>query len=282
MEQNKKNEAAKEMSRVAGIIGAEQQEVNLLHERMEGAEVITFAGIDFWHGKLAGVPAVVARCGIGKVNAAICTQMMIDRFDVSRIINTGVAGGTEKGLDIFDVIACTETATHDLDITKFGYQMGQLPGWESPFFKSDAKMRATALKVFGGFGIDFYYNLEEEAANSPSTDSKGNSISRGFFSLLPRLPIMKEGRVVSGDAFICDDAVRSRIISMFSPSCVEMEGSAVGQTASANGVPFLILRSISDMAGKGASNSYENYSEIASRISAAVVFGMMERAEEWL
>ena len=276
------NEAGMAKRCAVGIIGAEQQEVNLLHERMEDAEFVAFAGIDFWCGKLSGVAVVVARCGIGLVNASMCTQIMIDRFGVSRIINSGVAGCTDEDLDIFDMIACTDTATHDLDITKFGFEMGQLPGWESPFFHADAKMRATALKVFSEFDKDFYRALEEEADKAPSPDSKGNSINLGFFTLLSRLPVMKEGRVVSGDSFICDDGVRNRIISTFSPSCVEMEGSAVGQTASANGIPFLILRSISDMAGKGASNSYENYSEIASRISAAVVFGMMERSSEWL
>lgn len=265
-----------------GIIGAEQQEVNFLHERLEGAEVFSAAGVDFWRGALLGVPAVVARSGIGKVNAAICAQVMADRFGVSRIINTGSAGGTAPGLDIFDMVASEDAGYHDLDLTKFGFAAGQLPEMESPFFKADERMRRCAMQVFEGFDIAFYGELEEQAAAAPSPDSKGNPISRGFFSLLPRLPKMQEGRIVSGDAFISDDAARGRIVLAFSPACVEMEGAAVAQAASANGIPFLVLRSISDMAGSGANLSYENFSEIASRISAAVVFGMMERAGEWL
>ncbi len=283
MEQNlSPGERGKNSQCMVGVLGAEQQEVNLLREKLVGAEVFSIIGVDFWSGTLADIPVVIACSGIGKVNAALCVQVMVDHFNVARVINTGTAGATEPEIDVFDMIACTDTASHDLDLTKFGFDPGQLPGMETAFFYADEKMRHTAMKVFSDFNLSFYSNLEEEAARAPSQDSAGNPINRGFFSLLPRLPIMKEGRIVSGDAFICEESVRSNIIERFSPSCVEMEGSAVGQASTANGIPFLILRSITDMAGKGASLSYENFSELASRISASVVVGMMELSAEWL
>ncbi len=273
MEQNEKNGAAKGegLPRVAGIIGAEQQEVDLLCEKLEGAQEASIAGIDFHCGTLFGVSVVIARCGIGKVNAALCVQIMADRFGASRIINTGSAGGTAEGLSVLDMVACTDAVQHDMDVTGAGYTAGQIPGVPVFSFAADEKMRRAALQVFAGFDRAFYERLEAEDAQSA-----------GVFSRLKRLPLIKEGRVASGDTFVSDDGLRSRIIAAFSPACVEMEGAAVAQAAWANGIPFLVLRSISDMAGSGAHLSYEDFSRLASRISAAVVLGMMEKAEEWL
>ena len=273
MEQNEKNDAAKGegLPRVAGIIGAEQQEVDLLCERLEGAQKAAIAGIDFHSGTLCGESAVIARCGIGKVNAGLCVQIMADRFGATRIINTGSAGGTAEGLSVLDMVACTDAVQHDMDVTGLGYAAGQVPGVPVFSFAADAKMRAAALQVFAGFDRAFYERLEAEDAQEASV-----------FSKLARLPIIKEGRVTSGDTFVCDDSLRGRIIATFAPACVEMEGAAVAQAAWANGIPFLVLRSISDMAGSGAHLSYEDFSRLASRISAAVVLGMMEKAGEWL
>ena len=272
MEQEKKTEAAGDGARrVAGIIGAEQQEVDLLCERLEGAEKAVIAGIDFHFGTLRGAPAVIARCGIGKVNAGLCAQIMADRFGVSRIVNTGSGGGTAEGLNVLDMVACTDAVQHDMDVTGLGYPAGQIPGSPVLAFAADEKMRRVALSVFSGFDRAFYESLEEEDARTS-----------GVFSRLKRLPIIKEGRVASGDTFVCDDSLRGRIVSVFSPACVEMEGAAVAQAAFANGIPFLILRSISDMAGSDAHLSYEDFSRLASRISSSVVLGMMEKAEQWL
>ena len=252
-----------------GIIGAVQQEVDILCESLENAQTVSTAGIDFYVGTLSGVPVVVARCGVGKVFSALCAQAMIDRFGVSRIINTGAAGGTEEGLRVLDMVACTDAVHHDMDVTAFGYPMGQVPGVEGISFAADERMRLAAIKAFEGFDMDFYQSIADGG-------------DREVFASLERLPIIKEGRVASGDVFVANDALRSRIAGEFAASCVEMEGAAIAQVACANGVPFLILRSVSDLAGEDAGISYEDFSRLAARISSAVVRAMMDAASEWL
>ncbi len=261
----------KSLQGVVGIIGAVQQEVDLLCESLENAETLSVAGIEFHCGILSGVPIVVARCGVGKVFSALCAQIMIDRFGVSRIINTGAAGGTEAGLRVLDMVACTDAVHHDMDVTAFGYPMGQVPGTESLSFAADERMRLASIKTFEGFDLNFYQGIDTSSGD-------GHEI----FAQLERLPIIKEGRVASGDVFVADDALRSRIVNEFQASCVEMEGAAIAQVAHANGIPFLILRSISDLAGEDAGISYEDFSRLAARISSAVVLGMMECSSEWL
>ena len=229
-----------------GVIGAEKQEVELLFAALEDSlipvNVVKRAGLEFHEGVLENCPVVIVCCGIGKVNAAICTQILFSEFSVEAVINTGSAGGISEELAVLDMVVSTDAVQHDFDTTVFGYQSGQIPGQTTPFFQADASLRKNALAAFA------------RVANSGK---------------------MIEGRIASGDAFITDETSRAKIVSTFSPACVEMEGAAVAQVCAANGVPFVILRSVSDLAGKDAGMSYEAFSRIASHVSAKVVMEML-------
>ncbi len=237
-----------------GIIGAEKQEVELLFEALaDGSEAVrvTKRGkLEFHEGFLEGHRVVAVCCGIGKVNAALCAQMLISEFDVDAVINTGSAGGLADGLAVLDMVVSTDAVQHDFDTTPFGYKPGQIPGTDSPFFAAEKSLRALALSAHA------------RVAASRGADSG-------------RKPKMVEGRIASGDAFITDTARRERIVTLFQPACVEMEGAAIAQVCAANNIPFVILRSISDLAGKDAGMSYDEFSKRASRISARVVMEMI-------
>ena len=242
-----------------GIIGAEKQEVDVLIAALSvsGASAgMTKRGmLEFHEGLLHGCPVVVVCCGIGKVNAAMCAQMLISEFSVSAIINTGSAGGLDPDLSVLDMVVCTDAVQHDFDTTIFGYPPGQVPGTSSPFFVSDSTLRALALSAF-------------------SRVASGTDGDKGFSGK------MIEGRIASGDSFVNDVTLRARIVTLFSPACVEMEGAAIAQVCAAKGVSFIILRSVSDLAGQDAGMSYDEFSHIASKRSARVVMEMMSELEE--
>lgn len=237
-----------------GIIGAERQEVELLFAALESAgnpvRVTRRAGLEVHEGTLSGKSVAVVCCGIGKVNAALCAQILISEFSAGVVINTGSAGGLAEGLAVLDMVVATDAVEHDFDTTAFGYVPGQIPGRETPFFAADPALRAIALRAF---------------ARVAGGCSGGKMIA---------------GRVASGDAFIHDDAVRARIVSLFAPACVEMEGAAIAQACEANAIPFAILRSVSDLAGNGAGMSYDEFSRVASRRSASVVIEMIAELED--
>ena len=124
-----------------GIIGAMESEVELLKEQMERTEVASVAGMEFCAGKLGGADVVVVQSGIGKVNAGICVQVLVDRFGVDRVINTGVAGSLDERLNVGDLVVSTDCAMHDFDVTPLGYAPGQVPGLDTLAFPADAGMR---------------------------------------------------------------------------------------------------------------------------------------------
>ena len=110
-----------------GIIGAMEEEVNLLKEKMEEVEVTKRATLDFYTGKLMGKDVVIVRSGIGKVNAAICTQMLVDLFEIDYVVNTGIAGSLNAAIDIGDIVLSTDAVQHDMDAVAFGYKVGVIP-----------------------------------------------------------------------------------------------------------------------------------------------------------
>ncbi len=242
----------------AGIIGAVDQEVKLLFaalaESGKPVRVARRGALEFHEGTLEGCPVVVVCCGVGKVNAALCAQMLISEFGVECVINTGSAGGIDPALAVLDMVACTDAVQHDFDVTAFGYEPGRIPGTETPFFEADPRLRALALEAYARV------RSSDTGANAPAGIGAAHR--------------MIEGRVASGDVFVHDEGLRSRIVATFSPACVEMEGAAVAQVCKANGIPFAVLRSVSDLAGKGANMSYDEFSRIASEISAHVVMEM--------
>ncbi len=199
-----------------GIIGAMAVEVASLKEQMENAQVTKVAGMEFCDGTLGGEKVVVVQCGIGKVNAGMCVQILVDRFGVDRVINTGVAGSLDARLDVGDLAVSTDCVMHDFDVTPLGYEPGQVPGLDTLAFPANEGMVKAVV----------------DAAAVVAPDIK----------VLP-------GRVVSGDQFISTQEQKDRISGVFGGLCCEMEGTAIAQAAWLNGLPFVVVRAISDKPG---------------------------------
>lgn len=206
-----------------GIIGAMEEEINQLKQKMEQIVIKTFASMEFNLGKLYGKDIVVVRSGIGKVNAGICAQILVDRFNVNKIINTGIAGSLDASIDIGDIVLSTDAIQHDVNAVEFGYGLGVIPRMETSTFTADISLIKLAKKVC-------------EEVN-------------------PDIKVFT-GRVVSGDQFIADKAKKDWLVKHFNPMCTEMEGAAIAQAAYLNHIPFLIIRAISDKADNSASMDY--------------------------
>lgn len=213
-----------------GFIGAMEEEVEQLVAAMTEKEEIKKASLVFYKGKLEGKEVVVVRAGIGKVNAAICTQMLIDFFEVDAVINTGIAGSLNADINIGDIVLSCDVLQHDVDATNFGYPLGQIPRMDTLAFKADEKMVEIAKKA--------------------------------CVQVLPEVGVFI-GRVVSGDQFISSKEVKNNIIKNFGGFATEMEGAAIGQAAYVNGVPFLVIRAISDKADDSATMDYPTFEKQA-------------------
>ena len=225
-----------------GIIGAMDVEVELLQDAMraEGpVETKSIAAMECAAGTLSGVPVVVAQCDVGMVNAAAFTQMLIDRFDVAGIVNTGVAGSLDATIDIGDIVVATDAVNHIMDVGNLGYAPGQTPGLSALAFPADEK-RAAAMAAAAELGISAC-----------------------------------EGRVASGDRFVREEADKDRIRDTFDASCCEMEGAAIAQTCWLNHVPFAIVRAISDKADGTDYIDYPTFEAQAAKTCAELVVHMV-------
>ena len=218
-------------------------EVEQLKKEMAVESVIKKAGMDFFEGTLNDVPVVVVRSGIGKVNAALCVQILADVFQVSHVINTGVAGSLNAKLDIGDILISRDVLHHDMDATIFGYQPGEVPQMGFREFKADERMMELAREAC-------------EKAN-------------------PDIHVMF-GRVVSGDQFISSKEVKERLIAQFQGDCTEMEGASIAHGAYLNSLPFVIIRAISDKADDSAEMDYPTFETAAAKHSAALVKEMIK------
>lgn len=221
-----------------GIIGAMELEVKALQEEMTTASIREKAGMKFYEGTLNGADVVVVQSGIGKVNAALCTQILADLFGVTHLINTGVAGSLNAGLDIGDILISRDALHHDVDITIFGYRPGEVPGLGRREFPADERMM----------------ELAKEACEKVNPDV------HAIF-----------GRVVSGDQFISGNDVKERLIREYQGDCAEMEGASIAHGAYLNGIPFVIIRAISDKADNSAEMDYPTFEAAAAKHSAALV-----------
>lgn len=213
-----------------GIIGAMEQEVSQVVKAMTDVNSTKIAGMVFNCGKFCGKNVIVVKSGIGKVNAAICTQILATEFHVDTVINTGIAGSLKAEISIGDIVLSTDALQHDVDATNFGYELGMIPGMDVSIFKAS----------------------EELIEKAEAACKKEN----------PELGIFK-GRVVSGDQFISDKATKERIVNNFHGYCTEMEGAAIAQAAYLNNIPFLIIRAISDKADDSASMDYDEFEKKA-------------------
>ncbi len=226
-----------------GIIGAMEEEVAILKEKMSEVTVLEKAGMEFFKGILGGQQVVVVRSGIGKVNAGICTQILADVFQVNAVINTGIAGSLKAEINIGDIVLSTDTMQHDVDAREFGYEIGQVPRMDTRTFPADNRLRETALQVC----------------------RKVN----------PEIQVF-QGRVASGDQFVADKETKEKIIANTQAYCTEMEGAAIGQAAYLNGIPYLVIRAISDKADDSAHMDYPAFEKEAIRHTVNLVENMMK------
>lgn len=228
-----------------GIIGAMDIEVAGLKADMEIKREIRKAKMDFCEGVLKDHDVVVVKSGIGKVNAAVCTQILVDEFQVDAVINTGIAGSLNAKIDIGDIVISTDVVHHDMDAVNFGYEPGQIPQMDVFSFAADETLA----------------KLAEEAC----------------LEVNPEISVF-HGRIVSGDQFVADKAVKERIVNLFHGYCTEMEGASIAQAAYLNEVPFVILRAISDKADDSASEDYPTFEKKAAQHCINLVEKLLEKA----
>ncbi len=231
------------MEPVIGIVGAMQEEVELFTQGLDHHKLERWAGISFSQGELYGRQVVVCRSGVGKVNAAMTTQILIDRFGIGSLIFTGVAGGVDPHLNIGDMVISTACQQHDMDATALGFKPGEIPFAETSVFKADP----------------FLIRLAE--TYQPQDH---------------QIKVVK-GIILSGDQFVADrDRVKS-LYQQFKGSCVEMEGAAVAQVCHYNRIPFLIVRSLSDKADGSAKVNFETFTRMAAQHSYEMVCHILKQ-----
>lgn len=224
-----------------GIIGAMDVEIQALKDAMENLSVTEKCGTVYYEGTLQGLPAVLVKCGIGKVNAAIGAQILCDCFGVTHIVNTGIAGSLCPEQDIGDMVISSDVWHHDFDCVAFGYEMCRIPGMPRSF-AADEAMIAYAKQA-----------AEKEDCT------------------------VRIGRIASGDQFVADPLLKQQIIDRTSALCTEMEGAAIAQTAYRNGIPFVILRCISDKADHSAEMDYPSFEKMAAVRCARVTMDLARK-----
>uniref|UniRef100_A0A7V0Z7U9 adenosylhomocysteine nucleosidase n=1 Tax=candidate division WOR-3 bacterium TaxID=2052148 RepID=A0A7V0Z7U9_UNCW3 len=238
--------------RSIGIIGAMDEEIALIREAMGIEKTDTIAQRIFYIGELSNIPCICVKAGVGKVNAAITTEILISKYNVDAIIFTGVAGGINPEIKIGDVVIAKKVIHHDFGkITPAG------------FFPFDTT----------GFFAD---SLLFEIACKSATGIKFASIPEKLCKEKNRYPRIISGNIATGDQFIADENKRRWIEKTFSVECVEMEGAAVAQVCVINKVPFVIIRSLSDLANENADIDFEEFVKYAARNSILIVQGMFK------
>ncbi|MGI6665044.1 MAG: 5'-methylthioadenosine/adenosylhomocysteine nucleosidase [Christensenellaceae bacterium] len=231
-----------------GIIGAMSSEIILLREHMREIKEEKIGVFTFYQGVINGSEVVLVKCGIGKVNAAMCAQIMIDRFAVTKLINTGIAGGVGSGLSVGDVVIGVDAVQHDFDMRGLGYAKGYMTGEDMTAY--------TVYQADEGLVAEF----------------------RAAVSAVVPPEKIKEGRIATGDIFVSDSAVKKELREGFASLAAEMEGAAILQVAEANKIPAVIIRAISDLADEGAEASVENFEQFAADISAETLLVLLEQA----
>lgn len=230
------------MSKI-GIIGAMEEEVLALKDKIELSEVRGIASLEFYVGHLDGCEVVLVRGGIGKVNSAICTQLLIDCFSVDAVINTGVAGALSDELEIGDIVISEDAMQHDVDASGFGYDKGIIPRMHESTFRADRNLIHIAEKA-----------------------SQVLSIKTNVFIK----------RILSGDQFISDADKKKELVDNFGGFCTEMEGAAIAHTCYVNKIPFVIIRSISDKADDSAEVNFQEFTQLAARNSCMMLEAMLQ------
>lgn len=225
----------------AGIIGAMEPEVAILKSKLENPVESTHAGYTFYSGTIEGTEVVLVQSGIGKVASALATALLIDKFSPDYVVNTGSAGGFEQSLKVGDIVISSEVRYHDADVTAFGYEIGQLPAMPAAFIPHPTLV---------------------EAAQTGINQLEGIQTLTGL--------------ITTGDTFMTKDEDIAKARANFpTMAAVEMEGAAIAQTCHQFSVPFVVIRSMSDIAGKESPTSFEAYLETASVNSSQIVLNML-------
>ncbi len=230
---------------IIGIIGAMDEEIHILKGKMKLEETIEMAGMKFHKGQLKDKAVVIVRSGIGKVNAAVCAQILISNFHVSTIINTGVAGAVQDDLSVGDIVVSSDVIEHDFDVTGFGgYKLGQIPRMDAYIFEADKK-------------------IVEIAMNASEKENKNHKTV--------------VGRILSGDVFVASRDKKDFLWREFQGYCTEMEGAAIGHTCYLNQVPFVIIRAMSDKADGSAHVNFNEFVHQAANHSSEIVMNMIQQ-----
>lgn len=227
-----------------GIIGAMDEEIKLLKQNMKVNDEVVKATIRFYVGTFQGKEVVVCKSGVGKVNAAITTQILIDHFQVSNVIFTGVAGAVDPTLNIGDIVISTSAIQHDLDASALGFKKGEVP-----MFAYSSDFPANERLIV----------LAEKGAES-----------------LEGVHVVK-GRILSGDQFIADQEKVAYLAELFDGKCVEMEGASVAHVCMLNNIPYVVIRSMSDKANGEANVNFAEFTKLASERSFAIVGLMVKK-----
>ena len=226
-----------------GIIGAMQEEIEFLKSKMEVMQIKNIINTEFYMGKMYGNSVILVRSGIGKVNAAACTQVLVDMYGIDYIINIGVAGAISNELEIGDIVISSDTVHHDFDSLDGA---GVISRMEESFFKGDEELIKLAVSACE------------------------NTLSNGKFWI---------ERVATGDVFVKSNEAKQLISDNFGAFCTEMEGAAIAQVCYLNKIPFVIIRAISDKADDTSQVSFETFVHEAAEKSSAIVEYIIENMQ---
>lgn len=227
-----------------GIIGAMNEEVIELKNIMTDIQVEKIGNLEFFKGNLLNKEVILVEGGIGKVNAAICATLMIEHFKVSKVLFTGVAGGTNPDINIGDIVIGVDQIEHDFDSTAFGYTLGQIPRMDTYIFEADREL------------VDLAYSVAVEKFGREK---------------------VRKGRIVSGDEFVASVEKIKWLRDTFNADCTEMEGAAVAHVCHVFKMPFLIIRAISDKANHDAKVDFPEFVKLAAKNSKTIIEGILER-----
>ncbi len=226
-----------------GVIGAMEEEVHLLRASLDSVNTEEVANCEFTSGTYKGQEVILLKSGIGKVNAAMSTTLLLQKFQPDVIINTGSAGGFDADLEVGAIVISDEVRHHDVDVTAFGYEMGQVPQLPAAFLSS-ADLMDHAIQAVEELGEHAY----------------------------------AVGLIATGDSFM-DDAERVETVRSHFPGmkAAEMEAAAVAQVCHQFGTPFVVIRALSDIAGKQSNISFEEFLPVAAKHSTQIVLNVVER-----
>lgn len=208
-----------------GIIGAMQEEVDTLIKMLDDKKCEKINDLEFFIGMYSNTQLIVVRCGVGKVNSAMCTQLLIDKFNPDAIINIGVAGAVADEVNIGDIVLSTHLVEHDFDCTTFGYEKSVIPRMKSSEFVADENLLNIARK------------------------SQNNLKDISFF----------EGVIASGDIFVSSRQIKDELLKRYNAMCVEMEGASIAHICTLNNMPFLVIRAMSDKADGHAPDNFDEF-----------------------